>query len=253
MKKHISIVILVFTFLQVFANKNEPNKIFSIANDLYSQGEYQQAIENYQLILDDGYESASLYYNIGNAHYKTGNIPAAILYLEKALKSDPSNDDIRFNLKLANLKIVDKIKPLPELPFKQWWNNLVFSSNANVWGWLTIQSLFLCALLLGAFMVVRNTAAKKIFFYSGFAVIAFTLLCFTLGYQQKKIISNSKYSIVVSPTITVLSAPEQNSTKLFVIHEGTKVQELDVLPNWIKIKLANGNVGWVKEEALIKI
>ncbi len=245
--------LLAFVSFQVFANQDELKNTFIKANDLYSSGEYQQAIDNYQTILDSGYESASLYYNIGNCHYKAENIPAAILHLEKALKSDPSNEDVRFNLKLANLKIVDKIEPIPEMPLKQWWKSLVFSNSVNGWGWLAINFLFLSALLFGAFVVMKYVTIKKLAFYTGIIAIFFSIFFFSLGYQQKSIINNSKYSIVIAPTLTVHSSPDGSGTKLFAIHEGTKVQELEILQDWVKIKLANGNVGWVKEEALVKI
>jgi tetratricopeptide (TPR) repeat protein len=236
--------------VQIFANQANLEVVFKKANDAYTSGQFADALEDYQSILNLGFESTSLFYNIGNCHYKTGDFPSAILYFEKALKSDPSNEDIRFNLKLANLKIVDKIDVLPVSPISEWWNKLVFAKSSTTWGWLTIQGFFLFALLLGAFVKTKSVNLKKLFFYGSMLILVLSLFFFTFGYQQKSNLNENKYAIVMTPSLVVFSAPDANGTKLFTIHEGTKIQELENMAGWVKIKLVNGNVGWAQESAL---
>ena len=232
------------------AEETHISGIFQSANEFYSNGNYEQAIKHYKEILENNHESAALYFNLGNAYYKINEFPAAILYYEKALRLDPADEDTRFNLRLANLKTVDKIESIPELPVIKWWNSLVYAKSVDSWGWLCIQALFLSMLLFIVFLSARKILLKKLGFYLGILFIIFSILSFTLGQQQKNQLTKRDLGIVFAPSLTVNSSPVENGNKLFVIHEGTKVKVLESSGTWKKIILANGNVGWVNAEML---
>src|SRR4051812_4383220 len=117
MRKYLIVFILCFPLL-IMADDSQ--SLFNKGNTFYQKEEYDKAIEQYDKLLKQGYESSELYYNLGNSYYKTGNIPSSILNYERALKLSPSDEDIILNLKLANLKIIDKIEPLPQLFYIQW-------------------------------------------------------------------------------------------------------------------------------------
>jgi len=102
-------VLLVLMALQVIGQEN--NALITEGNKAYADGLYNNAISSYTKVLDEGYESADLYYNLGNACFKTDDLASAILYYEKALKLSPNDDDIVFNLNVANSRITDKIEP----------------------------------------------------------------------------------------------------------------------------------------------
>ena len=101
----------------------QSNNWFEEGNAAYNEGDYEQALALYGNIEESGLESAELYYNMGNTYYKMKKYPMSILYYEKALKLAPGDEDIRTNLEIANLAVVDKINVLPQSFFVRWWNN----------------------------------------------------------------------------------------------------------------------------------
>jgi tetratricopeptide (TPR) repeat protein len=244
----------IFIFLNIISvnaiQQDDAKQLFSLANEKYAEGAYVEAIESYRQIAEAGFEAAELYYNLGNAFFKNKNYVSAILNYEKALKLDPAHIDARFNLRLANSKTVDRIDALPELEITKWWRSMVFSKKADDWGWMAINSLVLSLILFGAFMVTSRTALKKTGFYLGILFFIVAINAFVLGRQQVSYLTNTSHAIVFAPSLTVRSAPDNSGTKLFVIHEGTKVQVLESLSEWKKVSLPNGSIGWVKGDVL---
>lgn len=246
MKKWLIITLFYLPFGHLSAQVEEFQALLQQANQSYAESQYAAAIELYEKVLESSYESAELYFNLGNAYFKSGNIPAAILNYEKALKLDPTDSDIRYNLSLANSRIVDKIEPLPEFFLKTWWRSArdIFSSDQ----WAKAGLLFLMLTLLTAFVFIasKSIPVRKISFWSGTIFIFLMLIAFTFSSSGYRYYHQKNSAIIFAPTVTVKSSPNDNSVDLFVIHEGTKVFISDRVEEWSEIRLANGNVGWIK-------
>jgi tetratricopeptide (TPR) repeat protein len=231
----------------------DPDTLYRKANDAYTNGFFLEAIDQYLTIVDHGYESADLYFNIGNACFKLEDYPSAILYYEKAKKLAPNDDDILFNLALANTRIIDKIEPVPELFFKTWWRSLTYAFGLNTWAYLGVAAFILFFVLLALYLLSRNIRIRKTAFFTGLAVLLFAVFSFAVAFQRYQTFQTKKEAIVFTPTITVKSSPNQNSVDLFVIHEGAKVEIRDQVGEWIEIRIANGSVGWLPNEAVRRI
>lgn len=249
MKPILNILIFLFLFLQTAFSANV-DTLFSRANQEYANEMYTNAIDDFQLIIQTGVESAELYFNLGNAYFKTNDIPSAILYYEKAKKLKPNDEDINFNLNVANTQIVDKIEPVPELFLKQWWRSIYNIFNADTWAMISVIGFILFFVFLAFYLLSKYIVIRKSAFYTGLIVLFLTLFTFIIAFQKYNILKNQKEAIVFVPTITVKSSPNQNSVDLFVIHEGAKVKILEKVGNWNEIKIANGSVGWLPAEAL---
>lgn len=238
-------------FFSHFAEGNENaehyENLFRMANDAYSRGQYDSALAGYQAILNADFESSSLYFNIGNAFYKTKKIPSAILYYEKARKLQPNDNDVAFNLLLANQQITDKIEPLPELFFIRWWNGVVSSASMDSWARYAIIFCFYTFSMFVFFVFSVSGSFRKLFFWSGIAGVFMAILSFSFALKQESNILGEKEAIVFAPSVTTKSSPDESSTNLFLIHEGTKVKILEKLNDWCKISLLDGNIGWIKE------
>ncbi|GAB4258837.1 MAG: tetratricopeptide repeat protein [Vicingaceae bacterium] len=226
---------------------------FEKANDLYTQAKYPEALETYKAILDSQFVSAELYYNIGNTYYKLNQIPKAILYYEKALQLNPKDADILHNLKLANLRTVDKIESAQNQFINTALTRLYLSKTPNQWAVYTIVLLFLAVLFFMVFMFTLQTVIKKVSFYASMFFVVVFLLTMFVGYQSKHLNEHPTHAIIMSPTISVYSEPNTLSTKLFSLHEGTKVKLLETYNSWQKIMLENGNSGWIKQTDLEEI
>lgn len=244
---------MILLFTSSILKAGEAEDVFFSANDLYSKGKYEEAIKLYESILKDGKESSSLYYNLGNSYFKTSNIGLAILNYERAKKLDPDDEDITANLKLANQKTEDKIDAAPSLFLEQWQTGVADRMNEKQWSLILIV-LILCALTFFLIYVWSSDKALKqtgFFLGSGFLVLSFITFFVAKSKYNNSIHSDS--GIIVSSSVTVTGSPTEKGTRLFLLHEGTKVKIMDESADWTEIKIANGNVGWVKTADFQKI
>jgi tetratricopeptide (TPR) repeat protein len=252
--KYPAIFIIVFLIFTVRLNAQENIKItLEKANSEYAKGNYQNAIGLYKQIEDAGYEAPGLYYNLGNAWFKTNNYPSAILYYEKAKRLDPSDEDIEFNIKVANSKIIDKIDIVPELFYNRWWKTIYSLTTSYGWAVFSILSLTLFLLLIGLYLFSGKMQIRKFCFYFSFLFLITTLLALDFAFIQQKIVANSNEAIIFTPVVSVKSSPDANSIDLFVIHEGTKVEITDNIGDWSEIRIANKSKGWIKKDNYQKI
>ena len=220
-------------------------------NAAYNEGNYEQAMVFYNQIEETGMESAALYYNMGNTYYKMKSYPKAILYYEKALKLEPGNEDIRTNLEIANLAVVDKINVIPQSFIARWWNGLKSSFSADGWAWVSVIVFGLLLLCLFAFLMSRRTAMRKAGFFFGLLMAICLVLSVVFAVSQYRDMKHQDEAIVMTSTVTVKSSPSVNSVDLFVLHEGTKVRIMDSAKEWNKIKIADGSVGWLQASDMV--
>ena len=228
-------------------------KEFEKGNDLFQKGEYAKAIAVYEEILKGGEESPELYFNLGNAYYKTENIPASILNYERAKRLNPNDEDIDFNLKLSNLKVTDKIEAIPEVFFKKWWSRLSGIISTDGWAKLSIGILFISLFFFIIYTVSGNVNLKKLFFFSGILFVFSGVGSYFLGMHSMHLNYGNQEAILFSPSVYVKSSPDERSTDLFILHEGTKVKILDVVGGWKKIRIDNGSLGWIRMNEMKEI
>lgn len=244
MRKSFLFIAFVALFLNVKAI--DPKAVMLEANNYYEKAQFDKAIDKYQDIIKGGFMSFDLYFNLGNAYYKTHDYKSAILYYEKAKLLKPGNKDVNFNLDLARANIVDKINPIPEVFFItgiKWIRNQV---SADGWG---ILSTFTFIIALGLFLLYLLSGKlnlRKLGFWIGVVMLFLAITSFLMGFQLLQAQRAGNTAIVFTPSVTIKSSPSETGTNLFVLHEGTKVQILDRLNDWREIRIADGNRGWIK-------
>lgn len=227
------------------------NDWFEEGNAAYNEGDYEQAMAFYNQIIEAGMESADVYYNLGNTYYKIKQYPMAILYYEKALKLRPGDDDIQANLEIANLAVVDKINAIPQSFFVKWWNGVKSKFSADGWAWVSMVTFALLLLCVFAFLMARRAALRKVGFFAGLVLLVCMVFSVVFAMEKYQDMSRHDEAIIMTPTITVKSSPSDNAVDLFVLHEGAKVRLLDSSQGWNKIKIADGSVGWLREDVMI--
>lgn len=242
----------VLISLNTFSQETN-TQLWEKANAFYTTEEYQQALSLYQQIVESGEASAKLYFNLGNAYYKTGDVNNAILNFERAKVLAPHDEDIQFNLEIANQFVVTKIEELPQPFFLRWKSSVTDKYPADTWSVVSIGAFLLFLIFLGLFVFGRSAMLKRIVFWLGIFVIIFSGFTFSFAHQQKKEINTRNQAIVFSPRVTVKSAPRENATDLFLIYEGLKLEVTDSLNTWTEIKLADGNEGWLPDSCIVKI
>ena len=220
------------------------------ADSSYVRGEYQQAIKEYESLLKNG-ASADLYYNLGNAYYRTENITKAVLNYERALLLSPSDRDIRFNLQMARSKTIDKITPEQEMFFITWYRSLVNLASVDGWARTALWALALAIVLALLYLFSDRIWLRKVGFFGALFLIAIFVFSNIFAHQQKELLVNRKGAIVTASSVTVKSTPDKKGTDLFILHEGTKVTITDSsMREWKGVRLADGKEGWIETKQI---
>ncbi|MBO6056814.1 MAG: tetratricopeptide repeat protein [Bacteroidales bacterium] len=251
MKKIYLLMIMMMVVLGIKAQTIQ-NQEFAKANFYYNESQYDTALMIYEGIIEEGYVSAPLLYNIGNTYFKMRNYPMAILNYEKALKLEPNNDEIKQNLAIANALITDKIEPVPVFFMTRWWRSIGNLLSANGWAKASLKIFGILLVLLFFYFTARTKGTRKITFFTGILVLVIFICSIIFASQKHKYINEHNEAIVMTPTITVKSSPSSSGVDLFVLHEGTKVEIIDNTDKWDKIKIADGSVGWMPSSSTIK-
>jgi len=216
------------------------------ADSAYAQEHYQQAIADYEALLKSGV-SADIYYNLGNAYYRTDNITKAILNYERALLLSPGDDDIRFNLQMARSKTIDKITPQSEMFFVTWYHSLVNLMSVDAWARTALFTLAIAIVLVLLYLFSDRMWLRKLGFFGALALVIVFLLSNLFAFQQKHKLTHRTGAIVITSAAAVKSTPSKNGTDLFILHEGTCVTMTDQsMREWKEIRMADGRKGWIE-------
>lgn len=252
-KAAILFVLIQLFFIDLIPAQYHPDSLFNVANKAYIDKKYNEALNAYETLFNNGFRSSELFFNAGNAYFKTGNYAKAILFYERAKLIDPSNDDIDFNLAKTRTYVIDKIEIIPDFFIKAWYKNLLTGLSSNAWAIISLFAFLVFTLSLLIYLLVSKAGLKRISFYFALFLFFVSVLGLTFAFKTKHFIENSDSAIIMSPTVTVKSSPDYESTDVFIIHEGTKVFIVRSLNGWNEIKLTDGKQGWLESQTIEKI
>lgn len=247
LKKVASVVILLLSLgSSMNIQAKNLDSLWTAGVQAYTDGKFADASTAWTSIEESGRKSAKLYYNLGNAWFKQGNYPKAILNYERALRLDPSYSDARYNLEFTGNFVQDKIEPVPEFILKSVARKVCYVMSSNVWAVIFLV-LLAAALMMGLLFLLGSSVGKRrAGFYCGIVLLLLSAGALSFSAWQKSDSMKTDTAIVMSPVSSVKSSPSSGSSKdLFVIHEGTKVTILDEVGSWKNISLADGRQGWI--------
>ena len=220
------------------------------ADSAYAQQHYQEAVRQYEGLLKEGV-SADLYYNLGNAYYRSDNYTRAIINYERALLLSPGDADIRHNLQLARQKTTDKLSPSADFFLVSWYRSLVNMMGVDAWAWLALVALALGVVLFLVYLFSQRVALQKLGFFGALFMVLFFLTANLFAWQQKQTLTRRTAAVVIASETSVKSTPAANGTDLFRLHEGTKVEITDdSMTDWKAVRLPDGKEGWMDVKAL---
>jgi len=253
MKRIFTIFLLLIISSSSFAKTLSPSELMEKAQKTYNEKKYTEAIQLYAQLLKQGYEVPEVYYNIGNCYFKNNRITNAIYFYEKALKLAPYDNDIRYNLSLANQYTTDKIKRLSPFWLTQGVNYFFNLFSAD--GWARISTIAFIGLLVFVllFLFTHQLGVKRVLLGMSILSLLISLLAFGGAGHQAQQIASHETAIIFEPTVNIKSSPAENGTNLMIIHEGLKVSIRDSVNNWYKIVLPDGNEGWLEKSNLKRI
>lgn len=253
MRKYILIVALVFISVSGLFSQESPEVLYKKANDYYQKKDFTKAIENYKKIVNSGVLSAEVFYNLGNSYYRLRHIPESIYFLEIAKKLNPDDQDIDYNLRIANMRVLDKFEQVPQFFITKWFSDLTSSFSSGQWALFAVICSWITFIGLIVFLFIWNPGFKKALFFLSLLFVLITSLSVYFANKQYWNEQSTDTAIIFSESVYVKSSPDDKSTDLFILHEGTKVKIVDYVGNWFKVVLMNGNTGWMLKESVKQI
>lgn len=225
-------------------------ELWKRGNRLYAAGDYNGALMVYDSIRNEGWAGAKLFYNMGNAYFKSGNLGEAILYYNKAQKLAPADDDVAYNLAYANSFVKDKIDVVPQFFLAKWIDGVRNLMSSNAWA---VVSLVVLALTLAAGLVYglgARRGVRKAGFVAAIVGAVFTLVTASFAASERADVLDRSEAVVITSAAAVKSSPDRTSKDIFILHEGTKLRVLDTFGAWSEIRIADGNEGWISTSAI---
>jgi len=241
MKKTLYIVMMLLGSLSSAQNET----LFEQGNTLYNDGNYIEAIDKYKAVLDNGKHSAALYFNMGNAYYKLNNIASSIYYYEKALQLAPNDKDILNNIAFARNMTIDEVDIIPEVGFSKFVKNATNMMGFDAWAKTAVGLVIIFVIFFLTYYFSYTSFKKRLAFIGSLASIVLACAALAFAYHNYNLRRNNKPAIVFAKEAQIKSEPNLRSSEAFKLHEGTKVQILDTVNNWKKIKLTDGKTGWI--------
>ena len=230
---------------------SQNTQTFEQANDLYNSGYYKEAIDRYDSILESNQHSAELYFNLANCYYKLNEIGPSIFYYEKALQLSPNDSDILNNLGYAQKMTIDAIQVVPEGGLSKLLNKTLNSLSVDGWAIRCIGLVFLFVGLFLGYYLSYSEAKKRLFFVSSCGVLIVLFIAMGLLFKKSNLDNTTHPAIIYVKEVGVKTEPNLRSETSFTLHEGTKVLIIDDYnEDWLKIKLLNGETGWVTRSEL---
>ncbi len=228
----------------------QSNALFEKANEAYNDGDYPEAVSRYTEVLKNGEESAELYFNLGNAHYKLNHIAESIYNYEKALLLDPGDKTIQNNLEFANNMVIDDIKAVPKSGLSNFINGIIGVFSFNGWAWIAIIGASIFAILFLLYYFSLASKWKRLFFTISITAVIIAFISLIFAFHLKNVTENNEFAIVFAEEVAVRNEPNPRGNELFLLHEGTKVQILNTFQDWVQLELENGSTGWMLESAV---
>ena len=232
---------------------SQSNDRFQQANDAFQKNDFEKAAQLYEQLAEAGYRSTELEYNLGNAWYRLNSPGKAILHYERALVLAPNDEDVQHNLALPRQQLKDEIEALPDFFLARWWKNLRMVLSSTGWGVMALLLWWGGLAGLAVWQIGQTRKSKKLGFLAGLACLLLSLLPFSLALSRMMYEKDTGQAVILEKTASLRSAPDEAGTEILLLHEGTKVALSDQLSGWWKVRLANGETGWLEGKVLERI
>lgn len=221
-------------------------QLWDRANTAYINADYRAAIDAYNRILDSGVASAKLYYNLANAYFKDDRLGPAILSYKRALRLAPGDEDIRYNLEVAQARTKDNIEAIPEFFVTTWVRALRHTMGCTAWSIVSLIALGLMFACFLMYLLSPRLSLRKTGFYGTMAAFVFCVVTMCFAAAERSEMLDESQAVVIVASTAVKSSPDKSATDLFLLHEGTELTVTNRLDDWCEVVIADGKKGWVE-------
>lgn len=246
-----------YTYLLIFLvtsfGFSQTGDAFEKANSAYADDQFEEAIELYNSILEEGLVSSDLYFNLGNAYFKHKDLANAIWHYEKALQYNPADTEIKENLEIANTQTIDKVKDAPESQLNAMIFSVTHTLKLNTWAWLSIVFSILFGVLMIFYFRSPTVKGKRKNFSFAILFLVLAIVSLLFGRFQNELLEEQSYAIIFENQLPAYLEPNPRSDINFELNPGTKVSLGSTFREFTEIELSDGSKGWVKTSAFKKL
>jgi tetratricopeptide (TPR) repeat protein len=247
------LLISLLILIPIYLSANTIDHKISTANDFYKNKQYESSIELYEEIINSGIASSSVYYNLGNSYFRIGKLGLSVLNFEKAKKIDPNDEDIIHNLEFVTSRITDKVDAIPQFFLFGWWESYISTFTINMLTMICYILYLLIIILVLSFIFNKAARTKRKIFFTLIPTVVFMFAFIIALIGKISYESANEYAVIIESRISVKNSPDEKERDIFLLHEGLKIKIEDNVDKWVKIRLADGKVGWVEKSTVTKI
>ncbi len=253
MKRNIRRLLLLLCLFSPALLAARPTQALQAANQAFQDKDYEQAIRKYEEILQQGYESEALYYNLGNAYYRSGEPGRAMLNYQRALKLDPGDENTLHNIEVVRAGLPDEIVTIRPSGVVKGWLSVQNALSSRAWSILGLAMVWLGAAGLAIFLLGSRRRPKKMGLAAGIILISLSMLPFLLAYGRSIQEFSGKKAVVMATETALRAAPEEDSKAVLALHEGVVVQIVDTIGFWYKVRLSDTREGWLPKDVVERV
>ena len=253
MKKWIVTLVLVSGTLLLVTAQSSPKQLLQAGHNAYHDKDFDTAISRYETIREQGLESLALYYNLGNAYYKKGDFPMAVLNYERALKLDPGNDQVQTNLELVQDQLEGTNIQIEQSGVVRSWLSLQQLLRTRGWAILGLVCFWLGLGGMIAWQFAPKRNQRKTGFLVGVTALIFCLLPFGLAYGRAQQEFSGDRAVLMAAETALYIAPDSESDAILTIYGGETLTILDEISGWYKVELSDTTIGWLPKDLLAEV
>jgi tetratricopeptide (TPR) repeat protein len=252
MKKLFAVLLVLLTVAGRISASDEA-RIFAEGNKAYEEKDFGKAIKLYESLMESGWNSPDLEYNLGNAWYRNGSVGRAVLHYERALLCNPHHAEAKKNLSFLETKIASDMEPLPDFFLYQWWKKARMALTATAMGVAGLAAWWLGCTGLGFWLLGKTRSQRKRGLWAGTSLMVASLLPIALALSRSFYDENTQQAILIQKSAILRAAPDETSSEVLSLDEGLKLDQVEHLEGWWQVRLPNGEVGWLPEQAIERI
>jgi len=244
-----TVLLILGSFSMSAQEPHSAEALFQQANEAYQKDDFKTASALYNRIVKAGEQSPELFLNFGNAWLKQDSIAQAVLAYEKGLFIAPLHKELLHNRQIARAKVVLKAPVYPEMFYKRVLRKTILQLKS--WQWLLL-GVVLNGLLLWLFNKFIYKRKRRLFVSGLFCFILslFCLISFFIKYNWE---TDASKVVLFGEEVEVKSAPSETSDTQFMLSDGNVLFVNEILGEWSRVDLEDGQEGWVASKYLVKV
>lgn len=256
MKRLIYFIITALFCVAANAAPADAEKLIARGDSAYTTDDFGEAAQIYTQAIKKYGTSATLWYNLGNCHYRLGQLGRAVLDYERALRLDPANQDIRDNLELVNTKITDRAGERGTF-VSNMLDSMAQAAHSNLWAWIALGCFALTVGGAALYVFADAVLLRKIGFFGGIVTVVFSAFFVFFSLRAADIAISDAGAVITAPSTILSTAPRtpaDRSQEAMLLHEGTRVTILDSVRStgadtvptmWYDVQIDNEHRAWL--------